>query len=92
MAASKGEGKDFLCVCSSASRIPSQLRHLREAVSIAVESKLSLLSDSLSGRLYRDFSGDAVFDVLLLLGSLSQLCDDAGEARSKDDRRPRRGL
>lgn len=70
MAASKGVGNNFfLCVCSSASKIPSQLRHLREILSISVASKVLLLSASLSGKLYRDFSGDAVFDDKLLEGN-----------------------
>lgn len=67
VAASEGVGKEFcLCVCSSASNMPSQLRHRRDDFSISLPSMLSLLSDNLSGRLYRDFSGDVVLDVLLL--------------------------
>lgn len=93
VAASEGVGKECcLCVCSSASKIPSQLRHRREVFSISLWSMLSLLSDSLSGRLYRDFSGDVVLDVLLLLGSWSQLCEIAGEALSREERRLLRGL
>lgn len=91
MAASKGVGRES-CVCgSSASKMPSQLLHLRELTSSWLESKLSLLSDSLSGRLYSDFSGDVVLEVLLLLVNCSQLCE-AGEAFSRDDWRCLRGL
>lgn len=70
MAASKGvENTFFLCFCSSASKIPSQLRHLRELLSISIASKVLLLSASLSGKLYRDFSGDAVSEDMLLEGN-----------------------
>lgn len=90
--ASKGVGKESWVCISSASKMPSQLRHLRELGSISLVSKWSLLSDSRSGRLYSDFSGDADLELLLLLVNCSQLCEVAGEARLRDDWRWRRGL
>lgn len=92
MAASKGVGKESGVCDSSASNIPSQLRHRREVFSTSFVSNLSLLSDNLSGKLYSDFSGEAFLDVLLLLDNCSQLCEDAGEALSRDDWRLLRGL
>lgn len=84
--ASKGVGKES-CVCSSESNKPSQEGHLSEVRCIRLQSKLSLLSDSLSGRLYKDLTGEEV----LLVGSCSQLCEFA-EAFSTEECRLRRGL
>lgn len=71
VAASIGVGKDScVCVCSSASNIPSQLRHLREDFSISLESMLSLLSDKRSGKLNSDLAGDVFLE---LVGNCSQL-------------------
>lgn len=85
VAASKGVGKDSCeCVCSSASKIPSQLRHLREVFSISLESILSLLSDKRSGRLDSVFSGDVFLELLELVGNCSQLCEEAGNVFSKE--------
>lgn len=91
VAASKGVGRES-CVFASTSKMPSQLRHLREVISTSLESKWSLLSDSLSGRLYSDFSGDAVLLLLLLLFNCSQLCDVDGGALIRDVWRCLRGL
>lgn len=93
MAASNGVRSECRVFnCSSASKMPSQLRHLREDSCISLQSMLSLLSDNLSGRLYRFLVGDVAFDVLLLLDSWSQLCEIAREAFSTDDWRLLCGL
>lgn len=92
VAASKGAGNDnWVWRCSSASSIPSQLRHLRDVLSASFKSKLSLLSASLSGRLCKDFSGDTLFDETLLLFNCSQLCVVIGVALFREWRL-RRGL
>lgn len=89
VAASTGACKE--CDCSSASSIPSQLRQRREVTSASLKSKLSLLSESRSGKLCKDFIGDVVFDALPT-DSWSQLRENTGEAVSRDDWRRLRGL
>lgn len=90
--ASKGADSD-ICACSNESIGWSQTGHfLSSRFSwTSLVSKLSLHSDSLSGRLYKVLTGEFVFEVLLLLDDWSQLCDFA-EALSTDDCRLLRGL
>lgn len=93
VAASEGVGKEsWVCVCSSASNMPSQLRHLRDGFCISLQSILSLLSDKRSGRLHSDFSGDTFLELFELVDNCSQLCEEADKAFSIEDWRFRRGL
>lgn len=65
--ASSGAGSEScVCILSSASNMPSKLLHLREFSCDSLKSMLSLLSDSLSGRLYKVLTGEFCFDVLLM--------------------------
>lgn len=70
---------------SSASNMPSQLRHLRESFSVAMQS-----SSLLSGKLCKDFSGEC--DSGEALASWSQLSVGVRESFSNEDSRRRRGL
>lgn len=89
---SKGADSD-ISVCSHDSVELLQVGQICRPSNVwtSLQSTLSL-SDNLSGRLYKVFTGEFDFDALLLLqDNCSQLCEFA-KAFSTDDWRLRRGL